>query len=135
MHRILIVDDDKLVRGTLRAAMQRAGYDVIEARHGGEAARLMRDPSIDLLVTDLIMPEHDGLETIIQTRKQRPDLPIIAMSGGGQTKNLEFLRYAKQFGANRVLSKPFPISWLESSVRELLAAAKAVPAAGDPKPA
>jgi two-component system chemotaxis response regulator CheY len=90
-RRIMIVDDDASIRRTLHLLLSKAGYDVIQAADGSEAVRLWRQGGGDLVITDLHMPEKDGIETIIELLSHSPGVRIIAMSGGGQTKRLDLL--------------------------------------------
>jgi len=117
--RILIIDDDALLRGAIRVVLESAGYDVIEAGDGSAALRLYREQGADLLLVDLFIPEPDGLEVIRAVRAEAPDAKIIAMSGGGSLK-LDLLAAAAAFGASRALWKPFVPSVLLGAVRELL---------------
>ena len=107
--RILIVDDDASIRRTLQAILVRAGYDVMSACDGDEAVRLWRDHGGDLVITDLHMPEKDGIQTIIELLSHSPGVRIIAMSGGGQTKRLDLLGNAALLGAVLTIEKPFTI--------------------------
>jgi DNA-binding response OmpR family regulator len=104
--RILIVDDETLVRRTLRAMLERAGHVVDEADNGETALRVFAAETPDLVITDIVMPDREGVETIGDLRKANPDLPIIAISGGGSIGEDFFLTLAAQFGATRTLSKP-----------------------------
>ena len=101
--RILVVDDEEGVRSLLRHLLTEAGHSVVEAANGKEATERIRTEAIDLMITDLVMPEREGIETIMELHRTRPDLGIIAMSGafGGQ-----FLRAARLFGARATLAKP-----------------------------
>ncbi len=107
MARILIIDDEELARFTVRLILETAGHEVGEAKNGNEGLTQFRSNPYDLVITDIIMPEKEGIETIIELRKDYPDLRIIAISGGGRTRNLDFLRLAGQFGAAVSLAKPF----------------------------
>jgi DNA-binding NtrC family response regulator len=108
--RILIVDDDAGIRRTLQTLLQRAGYEVMLASDGDEAIRLWRDHGGDLVITDLHMPEKDGIQTIIELLSHSPGVRIIAMSGGGQTKRLDLLGNASLLGAVLTIEKPFTIA-------------------------
>ncbi|MEI9977227.1 MAG: response regulator [Ignavibacteriota bacterium] len=101
--RILVVDDEESVRSLLRNMLTEAGHEVLEASNGREATERLRAEAVDLMVTDLVMPEREGIETIMELHRTRPELGIIAMSGafGGQ-----FLRAARLFGARATLTKP-----------------------------
>jgi CheY-like chemotaxis protein len=117
--RILVVDDDALLRGAIRVVLESAGYEVIEAGDGSAALRLYREQPVDLLLVDLFIPEPDGLEVIRTVRAEVPDAKIIAMSGGGSLK-LDLLAAAEAFGASRTLWKPFVQGVLLTTVRDLL---------------
>src|SRR4030095_5251414 len=97
MTRILLVDDDEQFRSMLSQSLKRAGYEVTEARNGSEGIDLYRDHPSDLIITDLIMPEKEGLETIREYRKSYPDAKIIAISGGSRNSSIDYLKMAKAF--------------------------------------
>ncbi|MBU0725979.1 MAG: response regulator [Alphaproteobacteria bacterium] len=120
MAQLLLIDDDALVRSTLRQILERAGHTVLEASNGGEGLTRLAGQAIDLMITDIIMPEKEGVETIVETRKRHPTLPIIAISGGGRTKNMDFLDVARQVGATETLAKPFRPQILVELVAKLL---------------
>jgi CheY-like chemotaxis protein len=107
MARILIIDDEPLVRYTLRQMLETEGHTVIEASNGVEGMALEGSAGIDLVISDIIMPDMEGIETIARFRAQRPDLPIIAISGGGRLRRDAPLAYAKELGATYTLPKPF----------------------------
>ncbi len=107
MAHILIIDDEDMVRLTLRKMLEKAGHSVSEAADGSLGLKAFKAKPPDLVITDIIMPEKEGIETIVEIKKERPDMKIIAISGGGRIGNLDFLAVAKQLGANEVLSKPF----------------------------
>src|SRR5882724_5140192 len=107
--RILVMDDDALLRGALRVALEAAGYEVLEAGDGDAGLRLQREQGADLV-----------LEVIRALRAETPQTKIVAMSGGGQTGQIEVLRAAAAFGAARVLLKPFAPRDLLTAIRELL---------------
>jgi CheY-like chemotaxis protein len=121
MARLLIIDDEKLARMTLRKILERAGHEVVEATNGAEGIAMYRAQRSDLVITDIIMPDKEGVETIIELKRDFPDLPLIAMSGGGRTRNLDFLKLAKQYGAARVLAKPFSQNDILEAVSATLA--------------
>ncbi len=120
MAHILIVDDEKPVRDVLSQLLERQGHEVMTAVNGAEAVGLFNENAFDLVVTDLLMPEKDGLEMIIELTENRPDLKIIAISGGGATGKLDFLPAAKHLGAAKILKKPFAMKELADAVEELL---------------
>jgi len=115
--RILVVDDEPGVRHVVRSLLESAGYAVAEAAHGGDALAQVRAGGIDLVLTDLVMPEQEGIETIRALRLESPDMPIIAMSGafGGG-----FLRIAGLIGANATIPKPLDPARLLGQVRAML---------------
>jgi DNA-binding NtrC family response regulator len=121
--RILIVDDDPSIRRTLEALLSRAGYEVTQASDGTEAVRLWREHGGDLVITDLHMPEKDGIQTIVELLSHTPGARIIAMSGGGQTKRLDLLGNATLLGAVLTIEKPFTISEMISLVGRALQSA------------
>lgn len=114
--RILLVDDDDLLRKMLQISMTKAGHIVIEARNGRDALEICRVEPPDLVVTDVIMPEKEGIETIGDIRRLYPDVRIIAMSGGGRNSAADYLNIARQMGAAAVLAKPFPIDELTALI-------------------
>jgi len=114
------MDDDALLRGALRVALEAAGHEVLEAGDGDAGLRLQREQGVDLVLVDIFMPQRDGLEVIRALRAEAPQTKIVAMSGGGQTGQIEVLRAATAFGAARILSKPFAPRDLLTAIRELL---------------
>lgn len=115
--KILIVDDDAQVRGLLAKLLEATGWEVLEACNGKEAQSHCRKTHIDLIITDLVMPEQEGLETIHAVRKHWPRVPIIAISGAfGGT----YLELAKRLGANAVFHKPFMPDAILAEVRRLV---------------
>ena len=119
-HRILIIDDDELVRVTLRRALEGADFEVVEASNGDEGIRSYDAEPIDVVVTDLVMPEKEGIETIIELRRRDPEVKIVAISGASRIAGNEYLNVATKFGADRVLAKPFRPKALLEAVRDLL---------------
>ncbi len=125
MPRILLVDDDDAVRSTLRRALTRLGYEVREASNGKEAMKLCAQETPDLVMTDIIMPEQEGLETIRAIRRLHPGLKVVAMSGGGRIVATDYLKTAATLGADAVLAKPFSTEEMASALALLLEAPKA----------
>jgi CheY-like chemotaxis protein len=121
MARVLVVDDDELVRSTVRATLRRAGHDVVEAQDGQEASSVLARLAVDVVVSDIIMPEVDGIGLLLKLRKQYPHLRVIVISGGGRTQNVDFLRMAKTLGADLALAKPFTPEELQRAVQTVLA--------------
>ena len=130
MATILIVDDDEALRTLLRRVLVRAGYSTLEAANGREALVHLQTQPVDLMITDLFMPQQDGLETILALRRMNLHLPIIAMSGGGSAAQYDMLRTASLFGAARVMMKPFRAEEVLAAILELLPPAQ--PAAHKP---
>jgi CheY-like chemotaxis protein len=120
MAHVLVVDDDELVRSTIRASLARAGHDVIEARDGQEAVDILARGPVDVVVSDIIMPEIDGIGLLLQLRRQQPRLRVIVISGGGRTQNVDFLRMATALGADLALAKPFTPEDLQRAVQSVL---------------
>jgi len=118
--RILVIDDDDQMRTLLRQVMEWAGYEVVEAGDGREGMQKQRKQPVDLVITDLIMPEQEGLETISSLKKEYPGLKIIAISGGGRIGPEAYLPAAQELGADKVFSKPFDVRELAGAVKELL---------------
>jgi CheY-like chemotaxis protein len=121
MQRILVIDDDRAVRLTTQIILEDAGYEVICAVDGEEGVRMFDRVSPQLVITDIIMPNKEGLETITQIRSRDSITPIIAISGGGRLRNEDFLKMAQRLGANEILTKPFDPRELAAAVRRLLA--------------
>lgn len=120
MARILIIDDNAPTRQMLRQALERAGYEVVEAPDGRAGIRLQRTTPAEVIITDILMPEQEGLETIRELRRDFPTVKIIAISGGGQTGNFNFLTVAERLGAQRTLQKPFGLREMLDTVRDML---------------
>ena len=107
MARILVIDDEELARFTLREVLEEAGHEVVEATNGNEGIEHQKANPFDMVITDMIMPDKEGLETIVELKGAFPDLRIIAISGGGRTRNMDFLKLAGEFGADQIIFKPF----------------------------
>lgn len=120
MARILVVDDEELVRFSLRAMLEAQEHTVHEASDGNEATEIMKEHDFDMAIVDIFMPEKEGTETIMELRRDYPDLKVVAISGGGQTGDLAYLKVAEAFGAHMVLPKPLTESDLEVAVCKLL---------------
>jgi DNA-binding response OmpR family regulator len=123
MARVLVIDDHTEIRELLRLTLQAAGYDVAVAPNGREGLEIHRERPAELVITDIFMPEQEGLETIQELRRQSPSPKIIAMSGGGSLGTLEYLPAAKEFGADHAIGKPFDCETMVAAVREMLGAA------------
>ena len=120
MQRVIVIDDDDSVRDLMVRILVRAGYEVAPAKGGRDGVALCRKQPPDLIVTDIIMPDQDGIETILQLRRLAPSIPIIAISGGGRANLSGFLDAAHKLGANSVLQKPFKPVDLLAAITELL---------------
>jgi len=112
--KILVIDDDHLVRYALSKILLGAGYEVVTASDGKRGMAVLRAEHPDVVITDIIMPEQEGIDTIIQIRRERPAAKIIAISGGGRIRNIDFLEMAQSLGASDVLAKPFEVDDLLS---------------------
>ena len=120
MNKILIIDDEHHILLMLKKMLERNGFEVDLAANGNEGLDLFKRSPSDLVITDIIMPEKEGLETIREMRRLRSDLKIIAMSGGGKVSADNYLEIAKIFGASKVMEKPFSQQEMVSAVKELL---------------
>ncbi len=118
MATILVIDDEEQVRNLLRQTLTGAGYEVAEAANGREGLDRYRKAPVDLVITDILMPDEDGLEATLQLTREFPDVKVIAMTGGSGNRN--FLDVAKLFGARRTLSKPFELARLLEAVQDEL---------------
>lgn len=107
MSKILLVDDDEAFSEMLHLKLQRLGHEVIAAPDGLYVSKLLTEHQVDLVITDIIMPNKEGLEVILDLRKSNPEITVIAMSGGGRVVKTDFLEEAKRFGAICTLKKPF----------------------------
>jgi CheY-like chemotaxis protein len=120
MPRVLIIEDEVELREMIKTSLIRRKYTVMEAGNGKDALSRFKPSMTDLVVTDLIMPEEDGLKVIMKLKEIKPSLKIIAISGGGKAGPGGYLNLAKALGAHAVLSKPFSINELISKIEELL---------------
>ncbi len=116
---ILIIDDEVQMREMLRQMFEREGYKVLDASNGKHALIIYPQEPADLIITDIFMPELDGIETIRRIRNDFPEVKVIAMSGGGNTVQGDYLRYATVFGADRVFQKPLNLREVLAAVQEL----------------
>jgi DNA-binding NtrC family response regulator len=120
MARILVIDDEPQMRTMLRQMLERAGYDIVAAPDGKKAMELFRRQTPDLVITDMLMPEKDGIETIIEMKGESTRVKIIAVSGGGHIGPDDYLYMAKKLGVVRTFSKPIAMEALLAAVREAL---------------
>ncbi|MGD9159204.1 MAG: response regulator [Desulfobacteraceae bacterium] len=117
---ILIVDDEEQMRLALRRMLEREGYSVREAENGDKAIRIHREKQADLIITDIIMPDKEGLGTIVELKSEFPYTKIFAMSGGGKNSPEQYLRMANGLGVDKVFIKPFNREDILSAVAEVL---------------
>ena len=117
---ILVVDDDPMIRETMQQILETAGHTVVCAENGSRALHEFKARPPDLVITDIIMPEREGIETILELRRLRPDAPIVAISGASRSGNADYLEMARKFGANAILAKPFEADELVAVVNRVL---------------
>jgi len=120
-QRILLIDDDDLVRSTIQNILESAGYEVIQAADGEEGLEACRAGVPALVITDILMPNKEGIETIRDLKRCDPVPRIIAISGGDRSGKVQFLQMAEKLGADRILAKPFRKAALLDLVEGLLA--------------
>jgi len=120
MAHILIIDDDKDFRQMLHEMLEREGYSVSSASDGNEGIKLLKNKPADLVITDIIMPEKEGLETIMDLKRDYHDLKIFAISGGGRSHPGNYLITARHFGAMKTFMKPFHKNELLEAIREVI---------------
>jgi CheY-like chemotaxis protein len=129
---ILVIDDDALVREALTLILERKGYEVACAADGKQGLKAFRSRRPDLVISDIVMPEMEGIEAIMELRILSHSCPIIAISGGGRFGKADFLSVAKQLGATATLNKPFETTELLQMVAKCLAAPATRPAPPQP---
>ena len=120
MPGILIVEDDNELREMFRISLERKRYTILEAANGKDAIVHFKPSVTDLVITDLIMPEEDGLKVIMKLREIKPTIKIIAISGGGKAGPGSYLNLALALGADAIYSKPFVLNVLMEKIDELL---------------
>lgn len=115
MSKILVIDDEELTRFTICEMLQDNGYETVDVSSALEALNLLQTETFDAVITDIVMPEMDGNIFIQKALSDHPDLPIIAVTGGGRTMTHDYMEIAKASGARAVLEKPFsPITLFET---------------------
>jgi len=125
MARILLIDDQEHIRNIIKQILLIDGYEVDTAENGKAGLKMVQLHRYDLVITDIFMPEQDGLEVIMELRQQFPDIKIIVMTGGGAKLDIgHLLKMSKYMGADRLFSKPIDFVTLRAAVKELLAVAK-----------
>ena len=120
MARILLIDDDVDFRTMLRRTLQKAGHEVAEAGNGQEGLKQLSESLVDLVLTDIIMPDMEGVETVMHLKRTHPALKVIVMSGGGRLTSDSYLKLALKMGAFRAFGKPFETADLLEAVEEAL---------------
>ena len=120
MSRILVVDDDQQVREMIKLTLERDGYEVVEAGDGNEAIDVYCREEFDLVITDIVMPGKEGIETIMELRGINPKAKIIAISGGGRINPEDYLKWARRFGVTKTFTKPVDRDKLLEAVGNLL---------------
>ena len=121
---ILVVDDEPALREILSRVLTDAGHRVVGAGNGKEASKALSSGAFDIVLTDVIMPEKDGMQVISELRKKFPLVRIIAMSGGGHVSRDQYLKIAKGLGAHAVLEKPFANQQLLATVEAIVQSAE-----------
>jgi YesN/AraC family two-component response regulator len=107
MSTVLVIDDEEAIRGSVRTILEAAGHTVLEAENGVSGVELFSVHRPHLVITDILMPVRDGLETVRAIRAIDPQARIIAMSGGGEMRYANFLKAVREFGAAETIEKPF----------------------------
>ena len=120
MAVLLVIDDDAGMRKLMVRTLSNGNHLVIEAENGREGLKLMDQHKPDVVITDILMPQKEGIETIREVQERAPNTRIIAVSGGGMSHNLMFLDVARAFGADAVLAKPFRPAQLVDMVEQVL---------------
>ena len=125
MPAVLLLDDNSAYRTLMTEVLALAGFEVAAAADGRRVAAILSERRIDLVITDLVMPERDGIETITDLHYSHPRLPVIAISGDVPINRDLYLKLAEKLGASRVLAKPFKMDQLVAAAREALVASNA----------
>jgi len=120
MSKILLVDDDSQVRTMLKRTLEREGYEVLEAADGNEAIQVYDPETVGLVITDIVMPEKEGIETIMELKTINPKVKVVAISGGGRISPEDYLKWARRFGVANTFTKPVNREELMATVSELL---------------
>lgn len=120
MTKILIIEDDEEVCEYLESVLSRAGYECLCASNGKTGVELFMTDPADIVITDIIMPEKDGIETIMDLRRRNSRLKVIAISGGGRAEPENYLHSAKLLGANKTMKKPFTNEEMLQAISDLL---------------
>ena len=121
MKRILIIEDDDELRATFREILQKQGYEILEADNGDDGIRIYRDDPTDLVISDILMPGKEGIQTMMELKNEYPDIKIIAMSGGGFRGQVSYLDAAELLGgAAKTFAKPVDPVELIEAIKELI---------------
>ena len=120
MKSVLIVDDEPGMREMVKQLLLNEGYHVLEASNGKHAMEFLKNESPELVITDIIMEEMDGVEIILEIRENYPDIKIIAMSGGSKISSEDYLESTSDLGADRIFNKPFALSDMLNAIKELI---------------
>ena len=118
--RVLVVDDSADIRGMLQAQLEMEGFEVATAPDDARALALLGRQRTDLIITDLFMPDKDGIETILEIREKYPAVQIVAMSGWDSRQGSDYLKVAREIGAVRTVKKPFELTDIVKIVRDLM---------------
>ena len=119
MKKIVIIEDDLIIRESLKEILELNSYEVLATESGMDLMRKISDFRPDILITDIIMPDKDGIEIIIEAKKSLPDIILIAISGGGRIDSESYLNTTKYLGADATLKKPFTHDQLITLIRNL----------------
>ena len=119
MANVLLIDDDEMVLETFQIILSADGHSIVKASDGRTGLALCADQQFDAVVTDVVMPEKDGLEVLMTLRKSNPDAKVIVISGGGRTSARDYLEMAKMLGADKVLYKPVTATELSRAITEV----------------
>lgn len=120
MKKILLVDDEGAIRSMVSVVLKGEDRVFVEASNGTEAQAFLAADSYDLVISDVIMPDCDGIELVMSIRRKQPDVPVIVMSGGGRVQANHYLNLAEKLGAAKVFEKPFDTVALRATVNEIL---------------
>lgn len=123
MAKILVVDDEEQIRSLLKDLLERDRHEVYIAEDGAYGLEKVADTEVDLIITDLVMPNKTGIDFIMELKKSCPNVKVIAISGGGGIQGrFDYLEIAKLIGAEKTIRKPFTLSQIREAVAELMAA-------------
>jgi CheY-like chemotaxis protein len=118
--KVLVIEDDAIVRASIVHILEDDGYEVLAAEDGLRGMAAFRNGHPDLVITDIVMPEQEGIQTINEIRSAKPDAKIIAISGSGRFGNIDFLKIAQDLGASDAIAKPFDPDDLLRRIRRCL---------------